>query len=275
MVGGIDQNGNPVAWTHTIVGQSIMQGTLFEQFGIRNGIDSSSVEGAADLLYGIPNLQVDLHTPKIGVPVQWWRSVGHSHNGFAVEAFFDELAHAGGKDPYELRRTLLANQPRMRAVLELVAAKANWGKPLPAGRARGIATHFSFASYVAQVAEVSVEKNGEVRVHRVVCAVDCGSVVNPDTVKAQMEGGIVFGLTAALKDEITLEAGRVQQRNFHDYPMLRINEAPAIEIYIVPSTEKPTGVGEPGVPPVAPAVANAVFAATGKRVRKLPIRLSS
>jgi isoquinoline 1-oxidoreductase beta subunit len=275
MVGGIDQNGNPVAWTHTIVGQSIMQGTLFEQFGIRNGIDSSSVEGAADLLYGIPNLQVDLHTPKIGVPVQWWRSVGHSHNGFAVEAFFDELAHAGGKDPYELRRTLLANQPRMRAVLDLVAAKANWGKPLPAGRARGIATHFSFASYVAQVAEVSVEKNGEVRVHRVVCAVDCGSVVNPDTVKAQMEGGIVFGLTAALKDEITLEAGRVQQRNFHDYPMLRINESPAIEIYIVPSTEKPTGVGEPGVPPVAPAVANAVFAATGKRVRKLPIRLSS
>jgi isoquinoline 1-oxidoreductase beta subunit len=274
MVGGVDQNGNPVAWTHTIVGQSIMQGTLFEQFGIKNGIDGASVEGAAELLYGIPNLQVDLHTPKIGVPVQWWRSVGHSHTGFAVEAFFDELAHAGGKDPYELRRTLLANQPRMRAVLELVAAKANWGKPLPAGRARGLATHFSFDSYVAQVAEVSVEKSGEVRVHRVVCAVDCGSVVNPDTVNAQMEGGIIYGLTAALKDEITLEGGRVQQRNFHDYPMLRINEAPAIEVYIMPSTEKPTGVGEPGVPPTAPAVANAIFAATGKRIRKLPIRIS-
>jgi isoquinoline 1-oxidoreductase beta subunit len=274
MVGGVDAAGNPVAWTHTIVGQSIMQGTMFEPFGIKNGIDGSSVEGAADLLYGIPNLQVDLHTPKIGVPVQWWRSVGHSHNGFAVEAFFDELAHAGGKDPYELRRTLLANQPRMRAVLDLVAEKANWGKPLPAGVGRGIATHFSFDSYVAQVAEVSVDKNGMVRVHRMVCAVDCGRVINPDSVKAQMEGGIIFGLTAALKDEITLEQGRVKQRNFHDYPMMRINEAPKIEVYIVTSTENPTGVGEPGVPPVAPAVSNAIFAATGKRVRRLPIRLS-
>ncbi len=269
-VGGIDEKGNPVVWTHTIVGQSIMAGTPFEAF-IKDGIDGASVEGAADLLYGIPNLQVDLHTPKIGVPVLWWRSVGHSHNGFAVEAFFDELAHAGGKDPYELRRALLANQPRMRGVLELAAQKGDWGKQLPAGRARGIATHFSFDSYVAQVAEVSVDKQGAVRVHRVVCAVDCGRVVNPDTVKAQMEGGINFGLTAALKSEITLDRGRVQQRNFHDYQMLRINEAPQIEVYIVPSTEKPTGVGEPSVPPVAPALANAIFAATGKRIRKLPI----
>jgi isoquinoline 1-oxidoreductase subunit beta len=269
---GIDASGNPVAWTHTIVGQSIMAGTLFESFGIKDGIDSASVEGAADILYGIPHLQVELHSPKNEVPVQWWRSVGHSHTGFSVEAFFDEVAHAGGKDPYQLRRTLLAGQPRMLAVLDLAAQKANWGNALPAGRARGIATHFSFDSYVAQVAEVSVEKDGTVRVHRVVAAVDCGRTVNPDTVKAQLEGGIIFGLTAALKTEITLDKGRVQQRNFHDYPMVRMFESPAIEVYIVPSSEHPAGVGEPGVPPVAPAVANAIFAATGKRVRRLPIK---
>jgi isoquinoline 1-oxidoreductase beta subunit len=272
-VAGLDGNGDPIAWTHTIVGQSIMQGTLFESFGIKDGIDSASVEGAADLLYGMPNLQVDLHTPKIGVPVQWWRSVGHSHTGFSVEAFFDEVAHAGGKDSYELRLKLLANQPRMRAVLELAAQKANWGSKLPSGVGRGIATHFSFDSYVAQVVEASVEK-GAVKVHRVVCAVDCGLVINPDTVKAQMEGGIIFGLTAALKTEITLKDGRVEQGNFHDYQMLRIFESPEIEVHIVPSGENPTGVGEPGVPPVAPALANAIFAATGKRVRRLPIRAS-
>ena len=273
-VAGLDASGNPVVWTHTIVGQSIMQGTLFEAYGIKDGVDAASVEGAADLLYGIPNLQVDLHTPKIGVPVQWWRSVGHSHTGFSVEAFFDEVAMAGGKDPYELRRTLLAKQPRMRAVLELAAQKANWGSKLPAGVGRGIATHFSFDSYVAQVVEASVEKNGAVRVQRVVCAVDCGTVINPDTVKAQMEGGIIFGLTAALKTEITLKDGRVQQDNFHDYQMLRIFESPEIEVHIVPSSENPTGVGEPGVPPVAPALANAIFAVTGKRIRRLPIRAS-
>jgi isoquinoline 1-oxidoreductase subunit beta len=272
-VAGLDASGDPIAWTHTIVGQSIMQGTLFESFGIKNGIDSASVEGAADILYNFPNLQVDLHTPKIGVPVQWWRSVGHSHTGFSVEAFFDEVAHAGGKDPYELRRKMLAGQPRMLAVLELAAQKANWGSKLSPGVGRGIATHFSFESYVAQVVEASFEK-GAVRVHRVVCAVDCGRVINPDTVKAQMEGGIIFGLTAALKTEITLKDGRVQQSNFNDYPMLRIFESPKIEVYIVPSTENPTGVGEPGVPPVAPALANALFAATGKRIRRLPIRSS-
>ena len=271
-VAGLDANGDPIAWTHTIVGQSIAQGTPFAAFMIKDGVDSTSVEGAADILYGLPNLQVDLHTPQIGVPVQWWRSVGHSHTGFSVEAFFDEVAYAGGKDPYELRRKLLADQPRMRAVLELAAQKANWGSKLPPGVGRGIATHFSFNSYVAQVVEASVDKSGEVRVHRVVCALDCGLVINPDTVRAQMEGGIIFGLTAALKTEITLKDGRVVQGNFDDYPMLRIFESPKIEVHIVPSGESPTGVGEPGVPPLAPALANALFAATGKRIRRLPIR---
>ncbi len=271
---GLDADGNPIAWTHTIVGQSITQGTPFEAYTIKDGVDSTSVEGAADILYGIPNLQVDLHSPKIGVPVQWWRSVGHSHTGFSVEGFFDEVAHAGGKDPYELRRKLLANQPRMLAVLELAAEKAGWGKPLAKGSGRGIAIHFSFDSYVAQVVEASVEKDGTVRVHRVVCAVDCGRAINPDVVKAQMEGGIIFGLTAALKTEITLEQGRVQQTNFHDYPMLRMFESPEIEVHIVPSEANPTGVGEPGVPPVASALANAIFAAAGKRVRRLPIQTS-
>jgi isoquinoline 1-oxidoreductase beta subunit len=270
---GVDAEGNPVAWTHTIVGQSIAQGTLFEPMMIKDGVDATSVEGAADLLYGIPNLQVDLHTPKIGVPVQWWRSVGHSHTGFSVEAFFDELAHLGGKDPYQLRRKLLAAQPRMLATLDLAAQKAGWGAPLPKGVGRGIATHFSFNSYVAQVIEASVEK-GAVRVHRIVCAVDCGTVVNPNQVRAQMEGGIIYGLSAALKSEITLENGRVQQSNFHDFEVIRMSEAPPIEVHIVPSDERPTGVGEPGVPPVAPALANALFAATGKRIRHLPIRPS-
>jgi isoquinoline 1-oxidoreductase beta subunit len=269
---GLDGSGNPVAWKHTIVGQSIFDGTMFASFGIKDGVDTASVEGAADIIYAIPNIQVDLHSPKNEVPVQWWRSVGHSHTGFSVEAFFDEVAHAGGKDPYQLRRSLLAGQPRMLAVLDLAVEKAHGNGPLPAGHGRGIATHFSFDSYVAQVAEVSVEKDGTVRVHRIVAAVDCGRTVNPDTVRAQLEGGIIFGLTAALKTEITLDKGRVQQRNFHDYPMVRMFESPAIEVYIVPSTEHPTGVGEPGVPPVAPAIANAIFAATGKRVRRLPIK---
>jgi len=270
---GLDAEGNPIAWTHTIVGQSIMTGNLFEAF-IKNGIDAASVEGAADLLYGIPNLQVDLHSPKIGVPVQWWRSVGHSHTGFSVEAFLDEVAHAGKKDPVALRRKLLAKEPRMLATLNLVAEKSGWGKPLPPGVGRGIATHFSFESYVAQIVEASVAKNGNVKVHRVVCAVDCGRAINPNIIKAQMEGGIIFGLTAALKSEITLENGVVQQKNFHDYQMLRMFESPTIEVHIVPSDAPPTGVGEPGVPPAAPALANAIFAATGKRIRSLPIRTS-
>ena len=269
--GALDREGIPVAWKHTIVGQSILKGTAFAH-EIVDGIDAASVEGAREMPYGIPNILVELHTTEAPVPVQWWRSVGHSHTAFAVESFIDELAHAAGKDPCAFRRGLLAGHPRHRRVMETAARKAGWGGPLPEGRARGIAVHASFGSFVAQVAEVSVSGEGKVRVHRVVCAVDCGTVVNPDTVAAQMEGGIVFGLTAALYGAITLKDGRVEQANFRDYPLLRMNEMPAVEVHIVPSRHNPGGVGEPGVPPIAPAVANAVFAATGKRLRRLPIR---
>src|SRR5271157_38995 len=272
IAGGLDADGNIVGWQHTIVGQSIMAGTLFEGAMLSaDGVDETSVEGAREIPYDIPNILVDLHSPKIAVPVQWWRSVGHSHTGFVVESFMDELAHAAGKDPYEFRRKLLAKQPRHRAVLDLVAEKAGWGSSVPEGRGRGMALHKSFGSFVAYVAEVSVSSAGEVRVRRVVCAVDCGTVVNPNTIEAQMEGGIGFGLSAALYGAITLKDGRVQQSNFNNYQMLALNEMPKVEVYIVPSQEPPTGVGEPGVPPIAPAVGNAIFALTGKRIRRLPI----
>jgi isoquinoline 1-oxidoreductase subunit beta len=269
---GLDAKGAPVAWKHTIVGQSILANTPFEQMLVKNGIDETSVEGAKDIPYDIPNILVDLHSPKIEVPVLWWRSVGHSHTAFVVESFLDELTHAAGKDPYEYRRKLLARHPRHLGVLKLAAQKAGWGTSLPKGRARGIAVHESFGSYVAQVAEVSVSPKGEVRVHKVVCAVDCGKYVNPDTIKAQMESGIAFGLSAALHGAITLKNGRVEQSNFHDYQVLRLNEMPVVEAYIVPSTEKSGGIGEVGVPPIAPAVCNALFVLTGRRVRRLPIR---
>jgi isoquinoline 1-oxidoreductase beta subunit len=267
---GLDGENRPVAWRHTIVGQSIMVGTPFEGM-IKDGVDESSVEGAADIPYAIPHLLVDLHSPSLPVPVLWWRSVGHSHTAFVVESFLDELAQAAGQDPVAFRRSLLAAHPRHRGVLELAAAKAGWGTPLPSGRGRGVAVHASFGSFLAQVAEVSVSPRGEVRVHRVVCAVDCGRIVNPDTIAAQMESAIAFGLTAALHGAITLQKGRVQQGNFDDYPLLQIDEMPQVEVHIVPSAEKPGGVGEPGVPPVAPAVANALFAACGARVRSLPL----
>jgi isoquinoline 1-oxidoreductase subunit beta len=272
---GLDANGAVTGWQHVVVGQSILAGTAFESQMVKDGIDITSVEGASTLPYAIPHMAVDLHTREQGVPVLWWRSVGSSHTAFSTETFVDELAAAAGKDPVAFRRGMLAKHPRHLAALELAAAKADWGKPLaaaPAGgkRGRGIAVHESFGTVVAQVAEVTVDKDGKLKVDRVVCAVDCGVVVNPDIVRAQMEGGIGFGLSAALYGKITLKDGLVEQSNFHDYPMLRINEMPAIDVHIVPSTEKPSGVGEPGVPVIAPAVANALAQATGKRVRSLP-----
>ncbi len=271
LAAGLDAEGWPIAWTARIVGPSIM--SRFFPSMVKNGLDRSSVEGAADLAYAIPNLFVDYVMQEAGVPVGFWRSVGNSQNAFVSECFLDEVAHAGGKDPFELRRRLLKNAPRQLRVLEVAAEKAGWGQPLPAGRARGIAVVESFASYVAEVAEVSVDRSARtVRVHRVICAIDCGKVVNPDTVAAQMEGAIVYGLTAALKGAITIDRGRVQQSNFHDYEMVRIDETPKIEVHIVPSNEAPGGVGEPGTPPIAPAVCNAIFAATGRPIRRLPIR---
>jgi isoquinoline 1-oxidoreductase beta subunit len=270
----LSSDGSPAAWDHAIVSQSIFAGTPFEAMFAKTGIDPSSVEGTADSPYlgAIPNHRVQLHDYRAPVPVLWWRSVGHSHTAFAMECMVDELARAAGSDPVEYRRRLLANRPRLRSVLDLAAKQAGWGTPLPAGRARGVAVHESFGSFVAQVAEVSVE-GGRIRVHRVVCAVDCGIAVNPKTIEAQMESGIAFGLSAALSGTITLKDGRVQQSNFNDYRVLRLPDMPRVEVHIVPSSERPGGIGEPGTPPIAPAVANAVAALTGQRLREMPLRL--
>ena len=267
---GLSAQGELSSWRHVIVGQSIMSGTPFAAM-MKDGIDPTSVEGAANIAYKIPNIAVDLSTTEVGVPVLWWRVVGSSHTTFAVEAFIDEVAHEAGQDPFELRRKLLVDQPRMKRVLELAAEKAGWnGAPLPKGRGRGIAVAEAFKTFVAQVAEVSIDDKGAVKVDRVVCAVDCGTPINPDVIAAQMEGGIGFGLSAALYGAITLKDGRVEQSNFNNYRVLRMNEMPKVEVHIVPSTEAPTGVGEPGVAPIGPAVANAIFAASGRRVRIFP-----
>ena len=269
---GLDAAGNPLYWNQHIVCQSFVVGTPLAAMMVQNGVDGTAVEGANELPYHVPNHQLEWNMAPNGVPTLWWRSVGSSHTAFVVEGFIDELAKAAGKDPFEYRRMLMDKHPRQKKVLEYVAQKAGWKNPLPAGRGKGIAIHESFGSVVAMVAEVSITKTNNLKVHRVVCAIDCGQVVNPDTIKAQMEGCVVFGLTAALYGEISFENGKVKQRNFHDYRMVRMNEMPVVEVHIMDSKEKMGGVGEPGVPPVAPAVMNALFTLTGKRVRKLPLQ---
>ncbi len=283
MTGGLAADGTPVLWQHHIACQSIirkfMPGFLPRWATriagpLKGGVDANAIEGAADLPYAIPNLDVRYSEATLPIPVGFWRSVGHSHTAFAVESFIDEMAHSGGKDPVEFRRWLLRVAPRHLAVLDLAAERAGWGTEPPKGRFRGVAVHESFGSFVAQVAEVSVEQ-GTIRVHRVTCAIDCGVVVNPDIVKAQMEGGIAYGLSAALHGGVTIEKGRVRQGNFNDYRVLRIDEMPVVDVHLVPSDQPPGGAGEPGTPPIAPAVANAVFAATGTRLRSLPLVIGS
>jgi isoquinoline 1-oxidoreductase beta subunit len=271
---GLDQKGMPVAWKHRFAGSSVMARWAPPFFS--NGLDPDTTEGAIDLVYGLPNMHVEyVQVEPPGIPTAFWRSVGPSHNVFVTESFVDELAAAAKQDPIAYRRALLDKSPRAKAVLDLAAEKAGWGQPLPGGSGRGVSLQLAFATYMAQVAEVEVSKDGAVRVRRVVCAVDCGTAVNPDTIRAQIEGGIIFGITAALYGEITVKDGRVEQTNFDTYQMLRMNEAPAIEVHIVQSSEPPGGMGETGTSAIPAAVTNAIFAATGKRLRKLPIDSSA
>jgi isoquinoline 1-oxidoreductase subunit beta len=269
---GIDAQGTLSAWQHRVVAPSITAQLMPQES--REEQERDAVDGAVGLPYATPNLLVDYVMANSAVPILWWRSVYNSQHAFVNESFLDEIAALAGKDPFEYRRSLLPKDSRLRGVLELAAERAGWGKPLPPGMGRGIACHFCFSSYVAHVAEVSVSKEGKVRVHRVVSAVDCGRVVNPDGVVSQIEGGVLFGLTAASYGEITIAKGRIQQSSYDTYKLMQYDEIPEIEVHIQASDADPSGVGEPGVPPIAPAVCNAIFAATGKRVRKLPIRLS-
>jgi isoquinoline 1-oxidoreductase beta subunit len=267
---GLDAQGMPVAWSNRFAGSSILARFLPPAF--KNGLDPDTTDGAIDLVYDLPNLRVEyVRVEPPGIPTAFWRSVGPSHNVFVTESFIDELAATAKQDPVAYRRSLIGKTPRAKAVLELAAEKAGWGKPLPKGSGRGVSIQSVFGTFMAQVAEVEVAKDGAIRVTRVVCAVDCGMVVNPDTVRAQVQSAVVFGITAALWGEITLKDGRVEQGNFGDYRVLRIDEAPAIEVHIVRSQESPGGLGEPGTSAIVPAVTNAIFAATGKRIRKLPV----
>ncbi len=271
---GLDDKGNIVGWDHVLVGQSILAGTPFAAFAIKNGIDDTSVEGVADSPYleGIANRRVSLHSPQTPITVLWWRSVGNTHTAFAMESMIDELAHAAGQDPLQFRLRMLAQKPRHAAALQLAAEKAGWGKALE-GRARGLAVHESFGSIIAECAEVSVDKK-QIRVHKVTAVVDCGTAVNPLGIEAQVQGSIAFGLSAALYGKLTLSGGQVQESNFHDYPLVRMNEMPQVSVHIIPSKAKMGGIGEPATAPIAPAVANAVFALTQQRLRSLPLRLA-
>jgi isoquinoline 1-oxidoreductase beta subunit len=267
---GLDTRGMPVAWSHRFAGSSVIARYL--PFAFKDGLDPDSIDGAIDLAYALPNVRVEyLRVEPPGVPTAFWRSVGPSHTVFVTESFIDELAAAAKQDPVAYRRALLDKSPRAKAVLDLATEKAGWGQPLPERVGRGVSVQTTFGTYMAQVAEVEVANDGNVRVRRVVCALDCGAAVNPDTIEAQIEGAVIFGVTAALYGEITINNGRVEQSNFDTYQMLRINDAPAIEVHIVPSFEPPGGMGEPGTSAIVPAIANAIFAATGKRLRKMPV----
>jgi isoquinoline 1-oxidoreductase beta subunit len=281
LAAGIDAGGAPVAWRHRVISPSIS--TYYNGANISDG-EASELNRTDFPAFFIPNFRLEWKLAPTSVPRGWWRSVENSGNFFVIDSFFDELAAAAGKDPLAYRLNVFGEPRkikagdgqldvgRRRAVIELAASKAGWGKPLPRGHGRGLSAYYGYGSFVAQVAEVSVSPSGAVRVHWVTCAIDCGLAINPDGVKAQMESAIVFGLSAALKGNITIDNGRVQQSNFSDYPVLRMNEMPSIDVHVMPSHESPGGCGEPGVPPIAPAVANAIFAATGKRIRRLPIR---
>jgi isoquinoline 1-oxidoreductase beta subunit len=268
----LDAKGMPIAWTHRIAGPSIIARWAPPAF--KNGLDTDAVDGAQQMVYDIPSIQVDYvrHEEPV-LRTGWWRGVGVTHNSFVIESFVDELASAAKQDPVAFRQAMLGKSPRARAVLDLAAKEAGWGKPLPARHGRGVSLLYSeWDTYMAQVAEVEVTADGEIKVKRVVCAVDCGTVVNPDTVKAQLEGGVVFGISGALWGEITVKNGRVEQSNYTDYRVLRMNETPPIEVHLIRNNEKPGGIGEPGTAGTAPAIANAVFAITGKRIRQLPLQ---
>ena len=273
---GLDSQGRPVGWRHSIVGQSILTGTPFEQFMVKNGIDATSVEGVVDSPYleAIRDRRVVVHSPRLPVPVLWWRSVGNTHTAFAMESAIDELAWAAGRDPLEFRSMLLADKPRHLRALKAAAKKAGWGTPAAKGRARGLAVHESFGSIIAQAAEVSVDKDKEIHVHKVSCAVDCGTAINPLGIEAQVQGAMAFGLAAVLHSEVTLKAGRVEQSNFHDYLVLRMPEMPDVSVQVLESDAKMGGIGEPAAAPISAAVANAVYALTRQRLRSLPLRLA-